>query len=50
MILGFVHNREAIVQLAVIGDQQKKQVFGVMGVVEPLMSIVGQSSGTVSVE
>ena len=25
MILGFVHNREAIVQLAVIGDQQKKQ-------------------------
>ena len=25
MILGFVHNREAIVQLAVMGDQQKKQ-------------------------
>ena len=25
MILGFVHNREAIVQLAVVGDQQKKQ-------------------------
>ena len=25
MILGFVHNREAIIQLAVIGDQQKKQ-------------------------
>ena len=25
MILGFVHNREAIVQLAVIGDQQQKQ-------------------------
>jgi hypothetical protein len=27
MIFGFVHNREAIVQLAVIGDQQKKQGF-----------------------
>jgi clan AA aspartic protease len=25
MIFGFVHNREAIVQLALIGDQQKRQ-------------------------
>jgi clan AA aspartic protease len=27
MILGFVHNREAIVQFAVIGNQQKNQVI-----------------------
>jgi clan AA aspartic protease len=32
MILGFVHNREAIVQLAVIGDQQKKQ--GIRAVID----------------
>ena len=27
MMFGFVHNREAIVQFAVIGNQQKKQVI-----------------------
>jgi clan AA aspartic protease len=32
MILGFVHNREAIVQLAVIGNQQKKQ--GIRAVID----------------
>jgi hypothetical protein len=32
MIFGFVHNREAIVQLAVIGDQQKKQ--GIRAVID----------------
>ena len=32
MILGFVHDREAIVQLAVIGDQQKKQ--GIRAVID----------------
>jgi clan AA aspartic protease len=32
MILGFVRNREAIIQLAVIGDQQKKQ--GVRAVID----------------
>lgn len=32
MILGFVQNREAIVQLAVISDQQKKQ--GIRAVID----------------
>jgi clan AA aspartic protease len=32
MILGFVQNREAIVQLAVIGDQQKRQ--GIRAVID----------------
>ena len=32
MILGFVHNREVIVQFAVIGDRQKKQ--GIRAVVD----------------
>jgi clan AA aspartic protease len=32
MIFGFVQNREAIVQLAVIGDQQKKQ--GIRAVID----------------
>jgi clan AA aspartic protease len=32
MIFGFVHNREAIVQLAVVGDQQKKQ--GIRAVID----------------
>jgi predicted aspartyl protease len=32
MILGFVQNREAIVQLAVIGDQQKTQ--GIRAVID----------------
>jgi predicted aspartyl protease len=32
MIFGFVHNREAIIQLAVVGDQQKKQ--GVRAVID----------------
>jgi hypothetical protein len=27
MMFGFVHNREAIVQFVVIGNQQKKQVI-----------------------
>jgi clan AA aspartic protease len=32
MIFGFVHNREAIVQLAVIGDEAKKQ--GIRAVID----------------
>jgi predicted aspartyl protease len=32
MIFGFVQNREAIVQLAVIGDRQKKQ--GIRAVID----------------
>ncbi|MGB8700489.1 MAG: clan AA aspartic protease [Thermosynechococcaceae cyanobacterium] len=32
MIFGFVHNREAIVQLVIIGDQQKKQ--GIRAVID----------------
>ncbi len=32
MIFGFVHNREAIVQLAVVGDQQEKQ--GIRAVID----------------
>ncbi|XGV95715.1 MAG: clan AA aspartic protease [Leptolyngbya sp. BL-A-14] len=32
MIFGFVHNREAIIQLAVIGDQRKKQ--GIRAVID----------------
>lgn len=31
-MLGFVHNREAIVQLAVVGDRQKKQ--GIRAVID----------------